>query len=632
MKSLNYFLKPLLTVLLLITVAIGLLNTEYFYSPTAFAFYGFALATLFFIIAACFYSDNNKGIRFRKPTLLFGIWCFYVLIHHSTNTGTLVFMVYSIVLYFLLLKTTTLFSAFNFNFKPFFIGIAFIASLESIYCIAQFLGWISSQNDLYIVTGSWNNPNVTAIFLALTTPVFLFLCKDKFKKVILSGFLIMLIALLLLKCRAAFIGTVLSTLFFYGLEYDVLSWIKNKKNRTSLKAISILILLIITPISFHLYNAKRASAEGRKFIWNLSVQMATEKPLMGYGYGFFEKEYNIFQANYIKNGKATIEELTNAGPVIMPHNELLLNVVEGGIIGLILMILFFASLLLAIKKRKKTISDKLAVENPTNMTNRVFNLGYAGIIAFIAMSMVNSTVQIVPIMCLLIIYASIICSTLEPIQLLPNFYFFQKNPSISFLSKAIIISTSVFLLYICFEMATADHLNKKAALLQKEKQYEKALQIMPVLEKSIGSYSDYWKNYGTIYLGMKQYSKALECLEKAKKRSSLPELYNGSGFCYYQLQQYPQAIKEYETLTALHPTKFLYRMTLLQTYLKNKDIPKAIDLAQEIIGMKPKIPSDKVDYYKNRCHALLKKLGVQKITRKQLLFQKQRQLIKKQNT
>lgn len=70
--------------------------------------------------------------------------------------------------------------------------------------------------------------------------------------------------------------------------------------------------MIVIPLSSQLYNAKKASADGRKLIWKLSAQMIPEKPLTGYGYGFFEKEYNLHQANYIKIGKASPEELINA--------------------------------------------------------------------------------------------------------------------------------------------------------------------------------------------------------------------------------------------------------------------------------------------------------------------------------
>ena len=552
MEKPNTLLKQISTVLLIFIVASGLLNSELFYNSTAFAYYAFCSLSFIFTITVSFlHTTNKKSLNIKIPLLLFGLWCCYVLVHYFTNTGTLVFTIYCICLYFLLLKTTTLFSVANFNYTFFFIGIAIIASIESFYCIGQFFGWVKSQNKLFSVTGSWNNPNVIAIFLALTTPIFLFLFQSKFKKISLMGFITLLVALLLLKCRTALIGTILSFVVFYGLEHNFIGWVKDKKNRSSAKALLILSLLFIIPISSLLYKVKQDSADGRKFIWKLSAQMSTEKPLIGYGYGYFEKEYNLYQANYIKQGKATTEELTNAGPVIMPHNELLQNAVEGGSIGLLLILLFFGSILLTFR-RSKINQNNLNTETDSHSRNNNFNLAYTGIVSFIAMSMINSTMQIVPVMCLCIVYTSIICSGLKESRFFVNLVFIPNKTAFSILSKTGILITSLYLSYLIFGIASADGENKKAKLLKEAGQYEQALQIMPNLEPFLKEDPNYWKNYGAIYFEKHLYREALVCFKKAKMRSTLPDIYYGTGICYERLKQYPEAVS-YTHLTL--PTK-----------------------------------------------------------------------------
>lgn len=605
MKSLNPFLELILTPLLLLVIASTLINSDYFYSSTTIAYYGFCITTLVFTITSHFYITKNKLITPKTPILVFGLWCLYALIHYFTHTGTLVFTIYTVTLFLLLIQATALFNTPNFKFKLFFIGIAGIAIMESMYCIGQFLGWFKSQNKLFAVTGSWNNPNVTAIFLALIVPVFLYLLRGKFKKIVLTGFFLLLISLLLLKCRTAIIGTALSFIVYYSLEYQFINWVKNKKNSTSVKALLILGLLIIIPLSSQLYNAKKASADGRKFIWKVSSIMVTEKPITGYGYGHFEKEYNLYQSNYIKNGKATTEELANAGPVIMPHNEIIQNAVEGGFIGLILILSFFGSLLFAVKQRKEKDSGH---PNPKTENSR-FYLAYAGIVAFVGMSMVNSTMQIVPTMCLLVIYAAIVSSTLEPIKPPRFLSFIKRIKTFSIISKILIITISLYLLHLLFGIAMADRQNKKTKLLKETGQYEQTLRIMPDLKPYLKEDSNYWENYGILYFKTQDFQKATICFKKAQTLSSLPEAYLGAGKSYEKLQQYPKAIQEYETLVFLYPSKFLYRMLLLDTYIKNKDAPKAITLAQEIILLQPKTPSEKVNQYKNRCRILLRKLN-----------------------
>lgn len=231
LKKTNILLKYTSTVLLILIVASGLWNSESFYSSTAIAYYGFCIIVFLFTIISIFPITNSKQPVFKTPILIFGFWCLYVLSNYLTHRATIIFTIYSFVLYFLLLRATALFSIPNFKFKLFFIGIVGIATIESLYCILQFLRLLKSENKFYAVTGSWNNPNVTAIFLALTVPVFLYLFTTRYKKIIVTGFLSLLVALLLLKCRTAFIGIILSVIVFYSLKYQLIDWIKNKKKQ-----------------------------------------------------------------------------------------------------------------------------------------------------------------------------------------------------------------------------------------------------------------------------------------------------------------------------------------------------------------------------------------------------------------
>ena len=611
MKS-RISVEGILSILLLLSIASGLIVTEYFYNPVSSAFYSFTISSLVFVTATVFFlSKDRKTPEFKAPILLFCLWFSYVFVSYLTNKTGVLITIYMFVLYLLLRSSTVLFSSLKFKLKPFFYGIIILSIIESLYCILQFLGVCKSHSHLFSVTGSYNNPNVTAIFLSLTTPVFLYSFREKYKKLIRISFLVLLIALFLLKCRAAFIGVILASVVFYSLEYNMISWIKNNKSKPTAKALVILSLLIIIPLSSYLYNAKKASADGRKFIWKVSSVMAMEKPLTGYGYGYFEKEYNLYQADYIKDGKATAEELKNVGPVIMPHNELLHNLVEGGFIGLLLTGLFFGSLFFAAQQRTKTDVERL---NAFEAKDSHFNISYAGVIAFIGMSMVNSTIQIMPIMALLIIYAGIICSTSKPL-LLPSFLNFRIHSAFPIILMITTIAFSCFLVWTVSGVAIADRENKKASLLQQEKRYKEALQIMHGLENHLNGDPNYWKNLGIIYMKANNYPKAINCFSTAKKWSSLPDLYLGSGMCYERLYQYPKAITEYKQLVLLLPSKFGYRFRLMQAYFKNKDTANTIITAKEILSLEAKIPSTEVKRYKKIAWSLLKKIESKKVSR-----------------
>lgn len=224
--------------------------------------------------------------------------------------------------------------------------------------------------------------------------------------------------------------------------------------------------------------------------------------------------------------------------------------------------------------------------------------------------------QIVPVMCLCIVYSAIICSGLKESQIFANLSFITNKTAFTILSKIGVLFTSLYSSYLIFGMASADLQNKKAKALKEALQYEQALQIMPNLEPFLKTDPSYWKNYGAIYFEKQLYHEALNCFQKAQALSSLPDIYLGTGICYEKLKQYPEAIHQYETLTALYPIKFSYRMRLLKGYLKNKETSKAAALAAEIIQLQPKIPSEKVNQYKKRCQILLKNLARTEFTQK----------------
>lgn len=204
--------------LLLLIIIVSLLNIEYFFNSNSVAYYSTCAAILFYTIFNIFLNRHQQPV-FKTPLVLFILWCFYVLFYYLTHRTSLVFTIYSIALCFLLLTSIFFFSNFKLRFIEFCIGVTVISTIEALYCFIQYSGFSKSQNNYFKVTGSWENPNVTAMFLALTVPFFLYLLKRKNKKMILAGFVISISALLILKCRAAFIGAIVSIIVFYSLEY-----------------------------------------------------------------------------------------------------------------------------------------------------------------------------------------------------------------------------------------------------------------------------------------------------------------------------------------------------------------------------------------------------------------------------
>ncbi len=83
----------------------------------------------------------------------------------------------------------------------------------------------------------------------------------------------------------------------------------------------------------------------------------------------------------------------HAGHVHMAYNEFIQQMVEGGLLGLLFPVCILLCLLIP------PLADK---DRFTGMSGAA----YAGMIAFALMSMVNFTVQAVPVMCLSALYAA----------------------------------------------------------------------------------------------------------------------------------------------------------------------------------------------------------------------------------
>lgn len=605
MKLLNYkfYIFYLIFFLLL---SVSTISLDFFYDVNNFSNYFFSIGTFILLILYIFL-DNISISFFKKNVLMFVFWCLYIFFQFVRSKATFDKTVYFLSLSFLLIIVSGLSHKKEFNHKLLFYGIALISTFQACFCILQFFRIIASRNPFFSVTGTYNNPNVTAIFLALTTPVFLMLFKAQYKKLLLFCFAIVAASLILLKCRAAFIGTILSIIVFYSLEYNFIDWLKDTKNRTSMKGLLIVSLVVVISLSSHLYNAKKESSDGRKFIWKVSSLMALNKPITGYGYGNFERNYNLYQAQYINKGKADNNEMKNAGPVIMPHNEILYNFVEGGIIGLFFMIMFFWSLISALKVKRDIRSQEIRKKI---IDDSYFNAAYAGVIAFIGISIVNSTIQVTPIMILLIMYAGLITTFLSPIRF-PSLLKISLDTKTNLVFvKSVLLIFSCYMLYHLFETGKAQRQNKIADLLQKEYKLQEAAQIMLTLNMQLDEDSNYWKNYGIINLKESKYNEALDCFTKSKKGSSLPDLYLGSAACYEKMKMYPHAIKEYKQLVLFLPSKFSYRFKLMNAYLNNKDTINAGITGKEILMLEPRIPSQKVNQYKSMAAHLLKVLKV----------------------
>ncbi|MBO4597073.1 MAG: O-antigen ligase family protein [Bacteroidaceae bacterium] len=453
-------------------------------------------------------------------------------------------------------------------------GFIFISIIQILFCILQATAILQSDNIYFNITGSNENPTTTSILIVGCIP---FIIERMHQKRWYALFLPIVITLVfILRCRTAYIGLFVECsilLFFYLKEKQILIKISNW-HKIIIASVAFIFFILI---SFKLYDIKRNSANGRILIWKLSSEMIIENP-MGYGYGLFEKNYNLKQVNYFKKEIYNDIEQKNAGYIFMPYNDFLEHGVEGGIIGLF----FFAGFYLMLIKI--AIKTKIRTE-------------FSIIFAFFIMSFFNFIYTSIQGWLVIICISSLITFKGEKVCCFNNI---QKQKLFLFLVTIIVFFSFIKVLKITYAQLV---LNK---LINNSKNHEKLDDILfKSLEEKISTSELYWSKRAELNIKHNKYENALTYIHNARKYSSSPKLFIYEYVCLNNINKNRSSIKYIDTLTNMIPSKLTYKYLLLKHYESN-DKEKATYYANEILKTGIKVESEKANYIINQAKTYLK--------------------------
>ena len=216
-----------------------------------------------------------------------------------------------------------------------FLGVAeiFIAILQSTRVLL-------SYNSYFRFTGSFDNPAILAMMMAVCLPISLF-CTIRAigekQKIWFLLTLSMVACLLLAESRACIIAGVCSS---FIISYSACPQFRTRllDRKVIIPAIAISITLLIA-----LYYYKQDSADGRTLMWIVSLKMIGEKPLLGWGPDGFSASYMPHQAAYLLQYPDS-KWAYLADNASHPFNEILLFGVKYGIVGIALLLLLITLL------------------------------------------------------------------------------------------------------------------------------------------------------------------------------------------------------------------------------------------------------------------------------------------------
>lgn len=447
-------------------------------------------------------------------------------------------------------------------------GLIVMACIQIGCLLLQSIGLLSSYNSYFHLTGFCENPNVTAILLAVTIPlVFKRMKSSSYKSLWAIILILSAVFILILKCRTAYIG--LATIFivrFVLSDQAKVFWTHSNKNAKIIAFTISSVLILLSGLV--LYRTKQASADGRLLVWKVSAMMIQENPL-GVGIGMFEHDYNLKQGDYLERGSATEEGQYNSGTVYMAYNDFIEHTVEAGIPGLLFLLVFYIGTI--IKAYRNGNIEALSI-----------------IVAFFVMSFTNFIYSSIQPWIVLIAYTGIALSSSEKQTE-------QSSPSIiNKLTPPIIATGCMALLWIHTPL-----LYSQIKLNQYQQAFHRGESIdlsqADALAKTIGTSEAYYRFMYEVYMNRGMYDEALLSICKAKQYTSTPDVFFSLFDCYDKMGKTEEGIPYIVKVTQMLPQNLTSRLVLLKWFDSQGAQKEAIRIATEIAQTPIKIHNQRSD-------------------------------------
>jgi O-antigen polymerase len=566
---------------------------------------------------------NNPGLQpgaISHAAWLLPLWGGYILLHGilSDNTNSLPALALAAVL----LGAPGL-KAGAMELKSKSLSLAAIKGLALLQALTAIGQWLAGQTP----HGTWPNPNITAMAISLAVPAawppILAKGRGRFWHILLLALLAL--ALLLLRCRTAWMGAALASALMLEWRYG---WLRRhwaaRRHRWILLLSAVALLGMA---AYGLYRIKQSSAEGRWLIWRLSTQLAAQRPWTGHGYGGFERHYNLLQAEYFGSGQGSERQAWLAGHTTMPYNELLGHAVEGGLPGLLLATLALAGLPLLAWRRlyRKPVAnrrDKTGTGDPAEHCRQEQVTAAVALLCIPVMSMVNFTVTALPLLAIWAVYAAISLAPMgnggqEAVTNRQNLTGKQMHQWRHWrklghrCQRVITLALALWLGIHCIGLAKLQRATARAAQLGMARQYAAGLATLKEVPSRHRHCGDYWMTLANLHYFNGHKALALPCYQKAAGYLSTPALYQQLGNCQLAQGQYAEATQSYLTALHIQPHRFAPRYLLMLLCAQQKDRAGAIRWAREILNMEAKVPSERVEFYREKAGEVMEQLKVE---------------------
>jgi O-antigen ligase len=473
--------------------------------------------------------------------------------------------------------------------------------IQAVYGNLQLLGFCTSNHSGFEMTGSFFNPGPYAGFLSSVWIIALgmYLCsnhlikqiqsqiksnspflneiiKHSFDYITLLGLISIALVLPATQSRAAWFASIVGSIILLEMKFN---FIRKGIQKTTGKLQKIILILnaviIIGAGLFGLYYYKKASSDGRAFIWKVTAEIISDNPIFGVGFDRFTAHYMNYQADFFAVHGETSEAVF-ADNVYYAYNEGLQFVAENGFTGLLLLLIVLSNIFQ--NKVKEVYQND-------------YYLAISGLITIGAFACFSYPMQILPIKIVLIVLVSILsqgCST--SVQLI-----IRESKIKLWAFKTSFLVFTIFIMYHTFSytknikqgfiswnnaMNNYQFENYNTAILEFETAY-------PIFKKE----GEFLTNYGKALSISGKHHKAILILEQTNEHQNNTIVATTLGDSYKATKQYCKAEACYQQAINMTPSKFYAPYLLAKLYDDSQQKEKAVALAQIILNKKIKVPS-----------------------------------------
>lgn len=513
----------------------------------------------------------------------------------------LVYFIYNLLWLLVTSKTKNIETIYLFFFLAMlYINIRNISSIYYKYIlysfpfivISHFIYYICWENPYYflyehkgVFTGFLHNSGLWGEFVAMTLICnigLIHLNKKSKKTSTLLIFVSFIVSFMLYESdsRASWLSFAIGILTFFSPLI-----IKHLPKSIIIRTGSLLILICLcTYLISGLYSYKKDSADGRILIWKISLEMVKDKPILGYGFDGFRKNYMNYQAAYLQE-KQLPETINNlADDNHHAFNEFLRIIIEQGIIGVIILFIFLTTIGYTIYKYKLYIDT----------VSRTIISCLTALLFFSFFSYPLSTFHINAL--IVILLAGLACSSQDT----PIWKLQIRSISLIIPYSIIFFISSVYLF--SYSKANSDWLNTLKGVYTNDNILEEA-------RKKLSGNPYFLSTYGKYLNKKKRYSKAASILSQSIKE--YPSYYTVMelGISYKAQKKYTEAMHYFYKAMHMIPHKIKPLYFMMELYYDQKDYKSAIQLSNRILCKQPKIRSSELNIILKRTILLQEKMN-----------------------